>query len=85
MMTNLSTSYLNTLCCPLLSIKWYRFDPKTKEGKELEHPKNVKNVSMHEENDMKNNKKKQKKTSILVIFNILQYYFQCPQLSWCCF
>jgi hypothetical protein len=51
-----------------------------KEGKELEHQKNVKNVSMHQENDKKD---KNKKSSILGIFNILQYYFQCPQLSWC--
>jgi len=24
-------SYLSALCCPLLLIKWYGFDPKTKK------------------------------------------------------
>jgi hypothetical protein len=38
--------YLSALCCPLLLIKWYGFDPKTKKAKakELEHQKIVKNV-----------------------------------------
>jgi len=49
--------YLNTLCHPPLLIKWYGFDPKTKKKKELEHQKNVKNVSMHQENDRKDKKK----------------------------
>jgi hypothetical protein len=43
-------SYLNDLCHPPLLRKWYGFDPKTKKKKkrkELEHSKNVKNVSMH--------------------------------------
>jgi hypothetical protein len=33
--------YLSSLCHPLLLIKWYGFDPKTKQkkGKELEHKK----------------------------------------------
>jgi hypothetical protein len=64
--------YLSALCCPQLLIKWYGFYPKTKKkGKELEHKKNVKNVSMHQEND----RKAKTKSSILGIFNIFQYYF----------
>jgi hypothetical protein len=61
-------------------IKWYGFDPKTKQKKKEKSwsiKKNIKNVSMHQENDRKD----KKKSSILGIFNILQYYFQCPQLS----
>jgi hypothetical protein len=53
------------------------FIQKQKKGKELEHQKNVKNVLMQHENDRKD----KRKSSILGIFNILQYYFQCPQLS----
>jgi len=44
---------------------------KKRKGKELEHKKNIKNVSMHQEND----RKAETKLSILGIFNIFQYYF----------
>jgi len=79
MMTNLSMDIWAPF---VVHHEWYGCDPKTnKKRKELEYQKTVKNVSMHHENDRKDQKKK---VSILGIFNILQYYFQCPQLSWCC-
>jgi len=57
MMTNLLMAISAPFVVHPLSIKWYGFDPKTKKGKELEHQKNVKNVSMHQENDRKDPKK----------------------------
>jgi hypothetical protein len=61
-------------------IKWYGFDPKTKKkekGKEVEHQKNIKNVSMHQENDRKDPKKKHQfwvfSTSFNTISNVLNF------------
>jgi hypothetical protein len=68
--------YLGALCHPPSSIKWYKFDPKTKKGKELEHQKNVKNVSMHQENDKKDKKNHQfwlLLTSFNTISNVLNF------------
>jgi hypothetical protein len=69
--------YLGTFCCPLLSIKWYGFDPKTKKGKVLEHQKNVKNVSIHQENNRKDQKRNHQfwlfSTSFNTISNVLNF------------
>jgi hypothetical protein len=70
--------YLSALCCPPLLIKWYGFDPKTKQNKEKSWSikKNVKNVSMHQENNRKDKKNHQFwvfSTSFNNISNVLNF------------
>ncbi len=73
--------YLAAFCCPPLLIKWYGFYPKTEKRKRVGGSKNCQKC-VNAPGKQKGRPKK--KTSILGIFNILQYYSQCPQLSWCC-
>jgi hypothetical protein len=73
--------YLFALCCPQLLIKCYGFYPKTKKK---EKSWSIQKTSRMCQCTRKTIGKTKKKSSILGIFNILQYYFQCPQLSWCC-